>query len=81
MAIKANRKSAANEESRDKKLPRMMKWLSSFLQNFISWYASLTLAKQILLNIALFIVLVPILIGLGMLAVNIFLRIGGSREK
>jgi hypothetical protein len=58
-----------------------MKWLSSFLQNFISWYASLTLAKQILLNIALFIVLVPILIGLGMLAVNIFLRIGGSREK
>ena len=81
MAIKANRKSAANDESRDKKLPRTMKWLSSFLQNFISWYASLTLAKQILLNVALFIVLVPILIGLGMLAVNIFLRVGGSREK
>jgi len=26
-----------------------MKWLTSFLQNFISWYASLTFAKQIAL--------------------------------
>jgi hypothetical protein len=81
MAIKLNRQSAANDESRDKKLSQTMKWLSSFLQNFISWYASLTLAKQIVLNIAFFIVLVPILIGLGMLAVNIFLRVGGSRKK
>jgi hypothetical protein len=81
MAIKANRKSAANEESRDNKLSQTMKWLTSFLQNFISWYASLTLAKQIVLNIALSIILVPILIGLGMLIGSIFLRVGPSREK
>ena len=40
-----------------------MTWITEFLHGFINWYAHLTLAKQVLLALALIILATPILVA------------------